>query len=126
MANLFATLTALREGGLKLGLITNGNESIQGRKIERLGLGPYLDAIAISEMLGVHKPDPRIFDHVLNALGVSPSAAAFVGDHPEMDMAGARRSGLVAIWKRDPAWPEPDEVDWIIDDLSELPALVLR
>lgn len=125
MANLFPTLQTLGDAGLRLGLITNGNESIQGRKIDRLGIREQFDAIAISESIGVHKPDPRIFHHVLQALDVPPAAAAFVGDHPEMDVAGARRSGLLAIWMRDRAWPEPDEVDYIIDDLSDLPSLVL-
>ena len=59
--NLFETLQTLRDHGLKLGLVTNGRELIQGRKIERLGIRPYLDAVVISETVGTRKPDPRIF-----------------------------------------------------------------
>ena len=124
--NLFEMLQTLRDHGLKLGLVTNGRELIQGRKVERLGIRPYLDAVVISETVGTRKPDPRIFSAALAALGVEASATAFVGDNPEADVLGAKRSGLLAVWKRDSFWPEPAEADWIIDDLAELPAIVLE
>jgi len=124
--NVFATLQTLRDHGLKLGLITNGRELIQGRKIERLGIRPYLDAVVISETVGVRKPDPRIFSAALADLGVEASAAAHVGDDPDADVLGAKRSGLLAVWRRDSFWPEPAAADRIIDDLAELPAIVLE
>jgi putative hydrolase of the HAD superfamily len=123
--NLYPTLEALRQSGLKLGLITNGRVLIQGRKIDGLGIRRFFDLVLISESAGIRKPDPRIFTEALVRLGIAPSAAAFVGDHPEVDILGAKRSGLVAIWKRDNFWAEPSDADWIIDDLAELPALVL-
>ena len=123
--NLYPTLEALRHAGLKLGLITNGRVKIQGRKNDRLGLRSLLDVLLISEAVGVRKPDPRIFAEALDQLMVPPSAAAYVGDNPEVDILGARRSGLVAIWKRDDFWAEPSDADRVIDDLAELPSLVM-
>ena len=70
LPNLFTTLQALGDHGLKLGLVTNGRELIQNRKIDRLGLRPYLDAVVISESVGVRKPDPRIFSAALADVGV--------------------------------------------------------
>jgi putative hydrolase of the HAD superfamily len=122
--DLFETLTALQGRGFKLGVITNGRELIQGRKIDRLGLRPFLDCALISESVGVRKPDPRIFARALATLGIAASEAAFVGDNPEPDVRGARRSGLHAIWRRDTFWDEPAEADWVIDDLSELLPIV--
>jgi putative hydrolase of the HAD superfamily len=120
MHGLTETLETLRRWRLRLGLITNGRVLMQRRKIAGLGLGPLLDAVVISEAAGCRKPDPRIFALALDELGVGPRAAAFVGDNPDADVAGARGSGLLAVWKRDPFWPEPSGADWVIDELPEL------
>ena len=122
--NLSVTLNALRGVGFKLGLITNGRILIQGRKIDGLGIRRLLDVVVISESAGVEKPDPRIFADALNRLGVVSSAAAYVGDNPDVDILGAKRSGLFAIWKRDSFWPEPNNCDCAIDDLNELPSVL--
>jgi putative hydrolase of the HAD superfamily len=125
LPNLHVTLERLQEVGLKLGLITNGRALIQGRKIDGLGIRRYLDVVVISEVAGVRKPDPRIFATALRQLGVEPVNAAYVGDNPEVDVIGAKSSGLFAIWKRDHFWAEPVAADWVIDDLAELSTLVV-
>jgi putative hydrolase of the HAD superfamily len=124
LPSLFETLGLLCEASLKLGVITNGRDLIQRRKIERLGVEPYLDLVFISETLGFRKPDHRIFAAALSALAVEPSAAVYVGDNPETDIIGAKQSGLVAIWRRDDFWSEPVEADHVIDDLSAVPGIV--
>ncbi len=86
-----------------LALITNGAPDVQRTKVTRSGLAPYFDAIVISGELGVGKPDPRIFAHTLAALGADiadPSQAVMTGDSLGRDIAGARRSGIRAIWMR--------------------------
>jgi putative hydrolase of the HAD superfamily len=124
-ANLYVTLEALRSAGLRLGLITNGRLSVQGRKVDGLDIRRFLEVVLISESIGVRKPDPRIFAEALFQMGVSPASAMYVGDNPEVDVVGAKRSGLLAIWKRDRYWAEPEDVDGVIDDLVELLPLVL-
>lgn len=123
--NLYATLEALQRAELRLGLITNGRSSIQGRKVERLGIRRFMDVVLISQSIGVRKPDPRIFAEALAQIGVSPALAVYVGDNPDVDIVGAKRSGLHAVWKRDRYWAEPQDVDGVIDDLGELLPLVL-
>ena len=105
-------------------LSRTGGYLIQGRKIDGLGIRHLLDVVVISESAGVRKPDPRIFNDALSRLGVVPSAAAYVGDNPDVDVLGAKRSGLLAIWKRDNFWPEPGNCDSVIDDLNELPSVL--
>lgn len=82
----------------RLGLITNGAAKNQRARIEPLGLDAYFEAIAVSGELGVRKPDPAIFDHVLGRLGVSASAAVHVGDDIEADVGGAKAAGMAAVW----------------------------
>ena len=97
-AGLHVTLRRLRDAGLRLGIVSNGNACSQRRKIEALGIAPYFDSIIISGAVGLRKPDPRIFQLGLRAVGAEAADCWYVGDHPAADIAGARAAGLVAVW----------------------------
>ncbi len=114
------TLSRLRTSGLKLGLITNGSIRMQSRKLDCLALSPLFDTILISDAEGISKPDPRIFHRALDRLNTSPAQAVFVGDHPEVDVAGARAAGMHAIWRRDPSVSRVVEADAVIEELGDL------
>ena len=118
------TLTILRASGVKIGLITNGSVRMQTRKLECLALSPLMDVILISDAEGVTKPDPRIFQRAVDRLDASPARTVFVGDHPEVDVAGARAAGLRAIWRRDAAVSQRVDADAVIDDIGELLVLL--
>lgn len=124
--NLHATLQQLRTDGLALGIISNGHGELQLATIQAIGIEAYCSVISISEREGLRKPGPAIFLRAVERLGTSADRAAFVGDHPLSDIAGARSAGLRAVWKRDPLWPPPAEADATIDDLGELPAVIRR
>jgi putative hydrolase of the HAD superfamily len=115
-----ATLVALRAAGFKLGLITNGSIRMQSAKLERLALPTLFDTILISDAEGVAKPDAEIFRRALERLGVDAAYACYVGNHPDVDVAGAKAAGLKAIWRRDPFLPESLEADGIIDTVGEI------
>ena len=110
----------LRTSGLKLGLITNGSIRMQSRKLQCLALSPLFDTILISDAEGISKPDRQIFHRALERLNTNPAQAVFVGDHPEVDVAGARAAGMQAIWRRDPSVTRVVEADGVIDELSDL------
>jgi putative hydrolase of the HAD superfamily len=118
------TLSSMRAAGLKLGLITNGSFRMQSSKLQCLALGSTFDTVLISDAEGVSKPDVRIFLRALERLGVEPGATAFVGDNPEVDVAGARAAGMRAIWRRDPNRSGTVEADAVIDQLNDLVSLV--
>lgn len=122
---VISTLTTLKSRRLKLGVVTNGSLRTQTRKIDGLGIRPLLDCVVISQAVGYHKPDQRIFQAALTKLGVPASNAVFVGDNPAVDIAGAKRAGLLAVWKRDDFWPEPDDADFVIAEVCELPDRLL-
>lgn len=118
------TVHALKERGLKTGLITNGFEGIQQRKVRKLSFLDRFDAVLLAEFEGFRKPDPAIFRRALERLEVRPGEAVFVGDNPEVDVRGAKGAGLWSVWMRTNHWPEPDESDATIDALSEVLAVV--
>jgi putative hydrolase of the HAD superfamily len=82
----------------KLGILTNGAPDLQRQKIERSGLAHYFDAIVVSGEVGVGKPQPAVFNAVLEQLAVPVHTTLMVGDSLERDMLGASRVGLKGIW----------------------------
>jgi putative hydrolase of the HAD superfamily len=121
-------LAWLRARGLRTGVVTNGAVARQAPKVEALGLAGLLDCVIVSEAVGVQKPDRRIFRLALDALGVEPERAWFVGDNPVNDVLGAAAAGLTAVWFRGGGgWPEAHpEPSRSIDALGELVPLVDR
>jgi putative hydrolase of the HAD superfamily len=122
-----ATLVALKSAGKRLGVITNGPIDWQTRKLKTLGLERYFDDIVISDAVGVAKPDARIFALALGRLRSTAAESIYVGDHPDIDIAGALGAGLAAAWKRVPYWtmsrtdvPALDRLSELLDDRHHL------
>lgn len=86
----------LTEAGIRIGLISNWDRRLAGLFVG-LGLDRYLDAIISSAEVGLHKPDPRIFELACRRLGVEPSEAAHIGDHHYADILGAESVGMTAV-----------------------------
>jgi putative hydrolase of the HAD superfamily len=91
-----AALAAARDARLVTGVISNSNGSIEPL-LTSLGFRPYLDHVLDSGVVGVEKPDPRIFRMALDRAGVAAHEAVFVGDLYSIDVCGARAAGLSAI-----------------------------
>lgn len=87
--------------------------------LARLGLTPLFDALIISGEMGVDKPDPRIFQVALDALGARPPEAVFVGDDLRTDIGGASAVGCRAVLI-DRRGRHPDHVGERIESLDEL------
>jgi putative hydrolase of the HAD superfamily len=116
-------LNGLRARGYKLGVITNGEDWSQARKLQVTGLMPLFDLVVISGNERIHKPDPQIFQRTAERLGVPPSQCAFVGDHPRNDIYGAGAVGMTTVWySGDQQWPADSAVapDYTIAALREL------
>lgn len=86
----------LRDRGLRLGVISNWDSRLVG-VLGGMGIGDMLDAVISSADVGLHKPDPRIFELACERLGVAPGEAAHVGDHEYADVLGARAAGMFAV-----------------------------
>ncbi|HEX9712104.1 MAG TPA: HAD family hydrolase [Actinomycetota bacterium] len=123
------TLEQLRADGLKLGLVSNVSllPHLMHRDLEAFGISPLLDGAVFSSEIGVRKPRPQIFHHVLEQLGAGPEQAVFVGDRLVDDIAGAHAVGMRAVLTQQYRKEEPDEdlqPEAVITDLTELPAIL--
>jgi putative hydrolase of the HAD superfamily len=110
----------------RLALVTNGAPRIQREKLEAAGMHSHFAALLISAEIGIGKPDRRIFDAALEAIGTSARDAVMVGDSIERDIVGARGAGLRTIWLDrsgdTPGRAAPANIR--ITELGELPAAV--
>ncbi len=117
-------LDALLEGGLRLGVVSNWSAHLPVL-LEDLGLARCFEVVVASAAFGRSKPDPAIFREALRRLDLRPGEVLHVGDHPQNDLAGARRAGLHALLlRRDGAALGQPEVESsvVIDTLLELPS----
>jgi HAD superfamily hydrolase (TIGR01549 family) len=95
-----ALLSQLREAGYELGVITNGPVAHQLNKIKTLGIQEYInkDWLFISDGVGVAKPDPAIFRHVSEKVGIAPADLLYIGDTWANDIKAAIQAGWQAVW----------------------------
>jgi putative hydrolase of the HAD superfamily len=123
-----AVLAELRLRGYKLGVITNGEDWSQMRKLRVTGLLALVDLIVISGNEQIKKPDPLIFTRAAGRLAVRPDECAFVGDHALNDIYGAGAVGMKTIWyPGDQVWPAEQALapDYTISSLGDLLAINL-
>ncbi|MDJ1431083.1 HAD family hydrolase [Halostagnicola sp. A-GB9-2] len=83
-----------------VGLITNGGEETQSKKLETLGLTDAFDAaVFVDPKNGVPpKPDSTPFELALSTLEVDPSETVHIGDNLHADIAGANAMGMDSAW----------------------------
>jgi HAD superfamily hydrolase (TIGR01549 family) len=81
------------KGRVRIGSVTNGNADLQ-----TIGLARHFDVSVAAPGFGVAKPDPRIFLEACALLGMAPHEAVYVGDDLLLDVEGAQRAGLRAVW----------------------------
>jgi putative hydrolase of the HAD superfamily len=119
------TVRALRARGIKIGILTNGPSELQRRKLRLIGIEDEVDAVAISEEIGVSKPDPEAYARAVAMLELAPNEVAMVGDHVVNDVAGALAAGLAAaVWVERRSGDELPEGAHLAQELAEVPALL--
>ena len=118
-----------KERGWRIAVVTNGPVVSQGRKVTATGLEELVDAVCISEEVGVHKPDPLIFRTAAERAGTTLEGAWMIGDNLDADIAGALGVGARSVWiKRDYDWltySSGTEPDLVATDFPDAVAQVL-
>ena len=110
----------------RLGIVSNFYGNL-ARVCDDAGIRPLFSVLVDSTQVGCTKPEPRIFRHALEALGLGPAAATFVGDSLPRDMAGARAVGMRHIWLVGETAPAQDPCcrgDRVIHSLKDLEGLL--
>jgi len=114
----------LKRRGYRLALVADGYPGTYRNVLTQHGIYECFDAFAISEEVGVCKPDPRMFTCALDQLGIPPQEygrTMMVGNYLERDVKGANALGMISVW-----------IDWaprrpkIPADESEVPAHTIR
>jgi HAD superfamily hydrolase (TIGR01509 family) len=114
------TLDQLRDEGCRMSVISNSDGRVE-EQLHNLEMRGYFERVYDSEVVGVEKPEPGIYELALNDLGLQPEEAVFVGDMFYIDIWGANRAGIPGL-HLDPLglygeWPGAH-----IQDLRQLPA----
>ena len=93
-----ASILARLRAGVRIGVVSNNMLAEQQEKLRECALDRHVDALVVSEEVGIAKPDPAIFRVALERLGAAPSDALMVGDSWPADILGARAAGIPAVW----------------------------
>jgi len=95
-------IAGLGQAGYQIAVLANQPAT---RAAELEAVGVRVDVMAMSEALGVHKPDPAFFARALELLGDPPASdVAYVGDRIDNDIRPARGAGMRAVWIRRGPW----------------------
>lgn len=104
---------AIKERGYALALVADGRPGTYDNVLKQHDLHEYFDAFAVSELVGVEKPERKMFVHALDQLGIDQGdygRVIMVGNRLERDVRGANELGLISVWlnwapryRKDPA-----------------------
>jgi pyrophosphatase PpaX len=125
--NSLATLTALHDAGMPMGIVTSKSRMMAQRAIDLFDLGRFFRVLVTADDTESHKPDPLPLRHAAELLGMDPGRLVYVGDSPA-DIACGKGAGAATVGA---AWGVASverlaaaEPDAIIDDIGDLPALL--
>lgn len=96
--------------------------------LEDFGVRKYFQAIIESAVMGIRKPDPRIFEHGVKALGMLPEETLVIGDSYRKDIVPAESIGCQAIWLKGKGWTADEDAQLhpnIIAKLDEVLSILL-
>ena len=113
-------------GTYRLGIIANQPSAVKDA-MRRDGLDGYFEVWGVSDDVGLEKPDPRLFAHVLETAGVRPGGARWSATVSTTTSVRRKAAGMHAVWVlrgEAPDEPTPEqlaEADAAIRGLDELP-----
>ena len=119
-------LDALR-GQIPMGLVTDAQSAYARGELHQAGILDYFDPIIVSGDYGYRKPDPRLFQLAIDALGAPAENILYVGNDMHRDIYGARQAGMQTVmFDSDNGTKEYDDCvpDYRIADYRDLLSLL--
>jgi FMN phosphatase YigB (HAD superfamily) len=116
------TMDALEARGIVAGIISNSDGRLE-RRLAQIGILDRFRFVIDSGVIGVSKPDPRIFEAAVERSSVPASQAAYVGDYYAVDVEGARAVGMKPVLF-DPVGAYPDADCDVVRAFGEIVDLV--
>ena len=122
-----AVLKQLHDEGFTIALVADGEWDSFQNVYRKNGLGYCFDAWVVSEVVGLQKPAPIMFETAYEKLGLTEEdkkRIVMIGNNLKKDIAGANRQGLISVWLD---WSpryfhEVEEPDWQPDYTVKTPA----
>lgn len=119
-------LSALREQGRGVYLLSNAQRIFTAGELNILGIAKYFDGILISSDCAVKKPDPRFFRMLLDQYRLNPASCVMIGNDCHSDIAGAKSVGLDTIYIHSNISPDHDPAIQATHTLTEMDMQKLR
>ncbi len=122
-----AVLDALRGGGMRTAVLSNGSRGMLDAAVASARLGSRLDAVLSVDDVRVYKPHPSVYRFACERLGVTPAEVCFLSSNA-WDAAGAATFGFRVAWVNRFGQARerlPDAPEFELATLEPLPALVL-
>lgn len=94
--DVLPALATLAARGTALGILSNFSANLED-VLRQLGIHRYFKFFVVSAVVGVEKPDPRIFDLTVRAANCPRAEIVYIGDSIFHDVEGARRAGIAAL-----------------------------
>lgn len=108
-------IRALRDAGLRLGLLTNNVKEFGDHWRATFPVDELFEIVVDSSHVGMRKPEPEIYLLTCEQLGIAPGEAVFVDDNAD-NIAAAARLGMATVHFGEDPWASLAELDRILDN----------
>ncbi len=115
------SLSELKASGLRMAVLTNGQQAQQEAKLKAIGLTDMFEGCLAIGTVEALKPDPRAFEQLCRLLECEPNEVLFVGDDIDIDVRASINAGLRGVWLNRDELETPSDIGAQIKTLVELP-----
>lgn len=122
----FEALTDLKAAGLKMAVLTNGQQAQQESKLEAIGLADLFEGCLAIGTVEALKPDPRAFEQLCRLLECETHEVLFVGDDIDIDVRASINAGMRGVWLNRDGEESPKDIGVQIQTLGELKTHIHR
>lgn len=115
-----SVLGDLKASGLKLAVLTNGQQAQQEAKLAAMGLTHFFEVVLAIGTLDALKPDRKAFEHLCRVLDCDAEEILFVGDDLNYDVRASINAGLHGVWLNRNNSPAPTDIRSHVQTLSSI------